>query len=189
MTDRMLTAFAGDVIFAQGCDAAIRDAVRRMEAGGSSGTLLVFDDATGRQTDVDMRDTPPPAPVEAESPAPRRGRPKLGVTAREVTLLPRHWDWLAKQRGGASVALRSLVETALRADAAPGERRAARDAAYHFLSAKAGDYPGFEAAIRALYANDRAGFEAAIRDWPEAVTFYAMRLAEAAWETAKKPYG
>ncbi len=72
-----------------------------------------------------------------------RGRPKLGVVAREVTLLPRHWDWLNAQPGGASVALRKLVEQARRANGDADRARAAREAAYHFMSAMAGDLPAF----------------------------------------------
>lgn len=183
MTARMLTAFVGDALLAQGGDATIREALRRHEAQGPSTTVLVFDDATGRQTDVDMRESVPhSAPGADEASPPRRGRPKLGVTPREVTLLPRHWDWLAKQPGGASVALRKLVESAARGDSGPADRRAAKDAAYHFLSAKAGDYPRFEEAIRALYASDKSGFETAISDWPEAVRAYTGRLAEPGWD-------
>lgn len=94
----------------------------------------------------------------------RRGRPKLGVTPREVTLLPRHWDWLARQPGGASVALRKLVEAASRAEAASGRRR--RDAAYRFMSAIAGDLPGFEEASRALFAGDHIGLSQLMGAWP-----------------------
>ena len=56
------------------------------------------------------------------------GRPKLGVVAREVTLLPRHWEWLAEQRGGASVALRKLVEDAQRAGESSDHVREAQKA-------------------------------------------------------------
>lgn len=99
--------------------------------------------------------------------APRgRGRPKLGVVAREVTLLPRHWDWLASQPGGASVALRKLVEAASRAAEGPDRIRSAREATYRFASAMAGDLAGFEDAMRALFAGDDQAFEARIEAWP-----------------------
>lgn len=180
--DRILTAFADDKLLATGPDAAIRDAIRALEAVGNQATILAFDDATGRQTDVDMRDVPPPS---ATPPAPaRRGRPKLGVIPKEVTLLPRHWDWLGQQKGGASVALRKLVEAAVRTDSGPADRQRARDAAYHFLSAKAGDYPHFETAIRALYAGNQTAFETSIADWPNAVRTYATRLSASSWESA-----
>ncbi|OZA80746.1 MAG: hypothetical protein B7X77_02015 [Caulobacter sp. 39-67-4] len=106
------------------------------------------------------------APAE-DAAAPRgRGRPRLGVVSREVTLLPRHWDWLAAQPGGASVALRKLVEAARRQGEGPERIRRSREAAYRFATAMAGDRAGFEAAMRALFAGDDAAFEARLVDWP-----------------------
>jgi len=109
----------------------------------------------------------------AESRGP--GRPKLGVTAREVTLLPRHWEWLAAQPGGASVALRKLVETASRDPKA--ERAAARDAAYRFASAMGGDEAGFEEAMRALYAGKRKKFHRQLESWPPDVREHLEKMA------------
>lgn len=106
-----------------------------------------------------------------------RGRPKLGVVAREVTLLPRHWDWLATQPGGASVALRKLVEHARKTHADKDKLRLAQERAYNFMSAMAGDFPGFEEAIRALFANDQSKFAEMIRDWPVDVREHASWLA------------
>jgi hypothetical protein len=174
---------------------AVKDAVD----GGSLEPLLVFDDATGRLLDFDLRgskidviarlsnratqekaaDTPTPARAENEAAAGQRnkGRPKLGVIAREVTLLPRHWAWLATQRGGASATLRRLVEEARRAGG-PGEKgRAAQEAAYRFMSAIGGDLPGFEEATRALFADDRARMERHMTGWPGDIRDHAMRLA------------
>lgn len=149
--------------------------------------ILIFD-PDGRQVDFDLRGTPedlaarlaPPGDGDMPEPeAPRgRGRPKLGVVAREVTLLPRHWDWLSTQPGGASVALRKLVEAARREAEAPDRQRRARDATYRFASAAAGDAPGFEAAMRALYAGDREGFETGLAQWPTNVAAHARLLAE-----------
>jgi hypothetical protein len=94
-----------------------------------------------------------------------------------VTLLPRHWEWLAAQPGGASVALRKLVEEARRANAGADRVRRAREAAYHFTHALAGDLPGFEEATRALFAGDRARFERHAASWPADVREHAVRLA------------
>lgn len=130
--------------------------------------VLIFDPA-GRSVDFDLSGGPEALAARLAPPdeTPRgRGRPKLGVVAREVTLLPRHWDWLAAQPGGASVALRKLVETARRASEGPDRIRAAREAAYRFASAIGGDLPDFEEAMRALFAGDGAGFEARIQAWP-----------------------
>ena len=86
------------------------------------------------------------------------GRPKLGVVAREITLLPRHWDWLAQQKGGASVAIRKLVDEARRVNEDGDRIRLAQEAAYRFMSAMAGNRPHYEEAIRALFAADSASF-------------------------------
>ncbi|MGK4708801.1 DUF2239 family protein, partial [Pseudomonas aeruginosa] len=100
---------------------------------------------------------------------------KLGVVAREVTLLPRHWEWLAAQPGGASVALRKLVEEARRSQS--GRARQAQERAYHFMNAMAGDLPGFEEATRALFAGDPEGFAERIAGWPTDVREHAAWLA------------
>lgn len=106
-----------------------------------------------------------------------RGRPKLGVVPREVTLLPRHWEWLATQPGGASVALRKLVEEARRTHAEKDRRRKAQERAYHFMSAMAGDMPSFEEATRALFANDQRRLRELGAAWPDDVRDHAISLA------------
>ena len=133
--------------------------------------VLVFDDITGRVIDVDPRGYTVPEP-------PKRGpgRPKLGVIAREVTLLQRHWDWLGQQQGGASAALRRLVDDARRADSGATDARAARDAAYRFIHAIGGDLPGYEEATRALFAGDLDGFTSQMAAWPADIRAYALAL-------------
>jgi hypothetical protein len=106
-----------------------------------------------------------------------RGRPKLGVVPREVTLLPRHWDWLNTQPGGASVALRKLVEEARRTSGSADRRRVAHESAYRFMSAVAGNLPGFEEATRSLFADDERRFAELVADWPSDVRDYAVMLA------------
>jgi len=145
------------------------------------GGYLVFEDATGRQVDLDTRGTPDEILARYSEPAstePRgRGRPRLGVVAREVTLLPRHWEWLASQPGGASVALRKLVDQARKTSGDRDRVRAAQEASYRFLSAIAGNLPGFEEATRALFAYDRRRFGELIAGWPEDVRDYGIQLA------------
>lgn len=171
------TAFAGFSILARGPLAEVAQAI----AVRGAAAVLVFDDATGRVIDLDLRGGPQALAARLEAPAderPRgRGRPRLGVVAREVTLLPRHWAWLGAQPGGASAALRRLVDEARRADGGRTERRAAQDAAYRFMAAMAGDLPGFEEAVRALYAGDAARLEERIAGWPEDVRRYAGQLS------------
>ena len=136
-------------------------------------------DQTGRIVDIDPAKLPgTTVTYDARNPESRGpGRPKLGVTAREVTLLPRHWEWLAAQPGGASVALRKLVEAALRDPKA--ERIAARDAAYRFASAMGGDEAGFEEAMRALYADKRKKFHRQLETWPPDVREHLEKMAAA----------
>ncbi len=168
------TAFLGTRLLASGS----LEAVALAAGAAPAGALLVFDDATGRVIDLDLRGSEAEVLARLAPPA-ARGRPRLGVVAREVTLLPRHWDWLNAQPGGASVALRRLVEAASRATGT-----GARDAAYRFATAMAGDAPGYEAAIRALYAGDGAGFAAASEAWPADLRDHARRLAAPAFGTA-----
>lgn len=170
----MLTAFSGVTHLKTGTPGEVALAI----ANAAPDTrVLVFSDVSGRQTDLDSSGGDDA--IRARYPAadePRgRGRPKLGVIAREVTLLPRHWDWLNEQPGGASAALRRLIDTARKTPDA--EARTRRDAAYRFMAAIAGDYPGFEDAARALYAGDRPGFEARVRPWPADIADHALKLA------------
>ena len=155
--------------------------------------LLIFDDADARLIDLDLRGGAAevvqrlnrgevPTPNDGDESVKRgRGRPKLGVVAREVTLLPRHWQWLSAQPGGASVALRKLVDAARREHAAGDQRRAAQERAYRFLSSMGGDRPGFEEATRALFAGDSLKFDAEVSAWPDDVRDHATMLAADAW--------
>jgi len=190
MTDHF-TAFEGQRRLAAGALAEVALAVKRAEQQRAVDPIVIFSDATGRAIDLDLRGDadailarlPKPASARAEAEAqsePRgRGRPKLGVVAREVTLLPRHWEWLNGQPGGASVALRKLVEQARRANGDAERHRAARDAAYHFMSAIAGNLPGFEEASRALFADDRRSFTRLIASWPADIRDHVVKLAYA----------
>lgn len=176
------TAFANLRRIARGSRQAIVAHLRERAPG--AGPVLVFDDATGEQIDLDLRaeDRQAPAPAPIEEPAARGvGRPRLGVVAREVTLLPRHWDWLARQPGGASVALRKLVDEARHVNAGIDAQRASRETTYRFMTAIAGDMPGFEEATRALFAGERQRFESLIDSWAQDVRTHVNALAAAAW--------
>jgi hypothetical protein len=163
-----VTAFFEDRIVASG---ERDDVTRRIEEGYATADLAairVFEDESGRIVDLDYYD----AARSAQPPRPR-GRPKLGVTAREITLLPRQWDWLAGQPGGASATIRRLVEAARRE---PASAEAARDAAYRFMSQMCGDRPGYEEALRALYRGERERFFTLAAGWPADVRDYLARL-------------
>jgi aminoglycoside phosphotransferase (APT) family kinase protein len=157
-------------------------------------SVLIFDDRTSALIEVDFRGsrdevlTRLSAPeMDGQQDAPRRGRPRLGVTAREVTLLPRHWDWLGRQPGGASATLRKLVEQARREDTAGERVREARDALYRFATAMAGDAPGYEEALRALFAGEAERFAGATAAWPDDVREHAWKLAALAFGFPPSP--
>ena len=164
----------------------------RVQKHGSPSTLI-FDDSTSELIETvedstgikrcSLRKTEP-ATGEARAP----GRPKLGVIAREVTLLPRHWDWLNLQPGGASVALRRLVEEARRVNRDSDRVRLAQESAYRFMSALAGNEEGFEEAIRGLFAGDANRFAQHCQTWPEDVREHAARLAARAFEGSESQH-
>ena len=169
--DRDLVLFDGPNRIARGSDAAVVAAFRKALAASPQAALRVFDLATGRPVDLDLREAEP-------APAPRRGRPRLGVAAREVTLLPRHWDWLAAQPGGASAVLRRLVDQARKTGADGDARRRRTEAAYGFMVEMAGDAPDFEEASRALFAGDRARLAALIAPWPTDIQGQILELLD-----------
>jgi len=176
--EKTYTAFVGVDRLASGSRDEVLAALKARFDRDPAALTLTFEDQTGTQVDFDLRGTP--ADVEARyRQAPARvgpGRPKLGVVAREVSLLPRHWEWLEQQSTGASAAIRRLVDEARKRD--PGEQhvRLAIEAAGRFLSAMAGNLPGYEEASRALYGRRRAQFDELIRDWPRDIRLHAQRL-------------
>ncbi len=190
--NRTYTAFAGNRLIASG---SLRTTVLRTKEcldQGETAEILVFDDYTGRQVDFDLHGTldevlarlaSHPLFASSEAPSSPRagpGRPKLGVVCREVSLLPRHWEWLEQQPHGISAALRRLVEEARKHE--PGKERArlAREAAGKFMWAMAGNLPGFEEAARALFAKEQERFLGLIHDWPDDIRVHLCRLVEQA---------
>lgn len=174
------TTFDGATRIASGDLRANQLAAKRALEASPHGQVLSFEDRSGRQVDLDLREQPAlPAPSSPDpAPAPRgRGRPRLGVVAREVTLLPRHWEWLESQPGGASTTLRRLVEEARLAGAKRELARHAQERAYRVMTALAGNLPGYEEASRALFAGYRELFEEHIAAWPADVRDYVLRLA------------
>jgi hypothetical protein len=175
---RGFVAFCGVRRIASGGLARVAPVVRRALLRDPA-VSVVFDGETGKVADLDLRGTEQEVRARYSlPPAPPRGRPKLGVVAREVTLLPRHWDWLSRQPGGASITLRKLVEAARKADGGATESRERSESAYRFMSAMAGDRPGFEEAARALFAGDRQGIAAAISQWPPDIGDEVLRYFE-----------
>jgi uncharacterized protein len=190
------TAFEGSRCIATGELALVALKAKEVIDGGDHPSVLIFDDATSRPIEVDFRGTAEDvlrrlpqdgvAPIAPDGEPPRSGpgRPKLGVVAREVTLLPRHWEWLNGQPGGASVALRKLVEEARRANEGKDRVRHSQEAAYRFMSALAGNLPGFEEATRALFAGNQRLFDELLEPWPGDVKDYARKLSVGAFQDA-----
>ena len=162
-----LTVFLKNEVLAQGAPEEVVPKMRALPPLERSSDLLAFDDETGRQIDLDLRPEAQPAPRG-------RGRPALGVEAKEVTLLPRHWEWLAEQRGGASATLRKLVEEALRHGRTAKDHH---DTAFRFLTVMAGNLPQFEDAVREIYAGNKVGYDHFSYDWPPAIREHGRNLA------------
>lgn len=187
-SDRTYTAFDGTELVGSGDLPSMLQSVKSHLDAHAQAQLLIFDDGTGRQVDYDFRGTVEdvlqryapegPAGELAEEPAKGPGRPKLGVVSREVTLLPRHWEWLAEQPSGASATLRRLVDEARQnEDVAVRSRRTTG----RVMTALAGDRPNFEEAYRALDAGDRHRFRSLTQGWPDDVRRYLLALAGAAF--------
>jgi hypothetical protein len=188
------TAFEGTRRIASGTCKEVATKVKQVIDRGERAPVLIFDDATSELIEIDFRGTAdkvaarlgatagpgglatPPATVEPETPR-KPGRPRLGVVAREVTLLPRHWEWLNRQPGGASVAMRKLVEEARRVNESRDNVRRAQEVTYRFMSAMAGNEMDFEEALRSLFAGDRARFDSLIDFWPIDIRDHTRKLA------------
>jgi uncharacterized protein len=195
--EQACVAFAGQDFVASGPLADVAGKAKQIADTDETAMIIIFDALTSQPIEVDFRGTPeevvsrlaatssaasaadtavaeaPAEPGAARAP----GRPKLGVVAREVTLLPRHWDWLNEQPGGASVTLRKLVEEARRSTQGEVQKRRERESCYRFMNMMAGNEPGYEEALRALYAGEQERFEGLTDCWPPDVRDHARRLA------------
>ena len=181
--ERTYTAFVGETLIASGPLTDVLPVLKTRFDQNDPAMVLVFEDQTGQQVDFDLRGTLKQALERALPPSQPRtgpGRPKLGVVSREVSLLPRHWEWLEQQPNGASAALRRLVEQERRREPAEQRARQATEAVGRFLAAMAGNLPGYEEATRALWGGDRGRFDDLIQSWPPDIRTYATRVLQAA---------
>jgi hypothetical protein len=180
------TAFEGDRRIASGDLAVVAAQSKQAVDRRGHAPIHIFNDESGEAVEVDFRgsveevvqrlsgtseDEPPRGP----------GRPRMGVVAREVTLLPRHWEWLNAQPGGASVALRKLVEAARKVKPSKDRIRRSQEAAYRFATVMAGNLPGFEEALRSLFARDEGRFDEHVGSWPADVRDHVKKLAATAF--------
>lgn len=183
--ERTYTAFVDETQIASGPIEKMLPIVKAKFDQNESALFLIFDDQSGRQVDFDLRGGMDEI-VSRALPAPSRpgpGRPKLGVVSREVSLLPRHWAWLEEQPNGASAALRRLIDQERKREPARQQARLATEAVGRFMSAMAGNLPGYEEACRALYGTNRERFEDQIRDWPQDIRAYIQSRASDAFRS------
>ena len=194
-------AFAGARRIAAGHLEDVALATKLAIDSGTKDIVLIFD-YESQQVELDFRGSiedfkanlhqqlgtrdrkipPTEEPTNEKSAQPGPGRPKLGVIAREVTLLPRQWDWLNSQPGGASVTLRKLVDAARKSNESLDQKRRAREICYRFMSAMAGNASGFEEACRALFANDQVKFERLVSSWENDLAQHVMELSKSAFD-------
>jgi len=185
MEKRLYTAFENRSIIAKGSIEEVVLVIKKRIGIGSHTTALIFDDELGRTIDIDFSGTLDDVrqklgvfvPKESKETLPGPGRPKLGVISREVSLLPQHWEWLALQRGGASLTLRKLVDTAKNGSTSNCQPRFYQDAVAQFMSVMAGDLPNYEEALRMLYRKDKVNFFSQIKNWPEDVKAHIKKMA------------
>jgi hypothetical protein len=195
---RQCTAFEGPRRLISGELAQVVLKTKDVYDRATRAPVLIFDNMTSEQIDVDFsgsleevlnrlvarsgegasKVTATSLAEPTEEPARGPGRPRLGVVAREVTLLPRHWEWLNSQPGGASVALRKLVDEARHANEGKDRVRRVQESAYRFMTAMAGDLSGFEEALRALFAGQSKRFQDLVSEWPEDIRTHVLGLVE-----------
>jgi hypothetical protein len=194
-TLRKYTAFVGTSCISRGTIEAVVLAAKAVVDGGEKARIAIFDDLTAETIEIDFRGSPDDVvgrlpdhpilrsaseagPVDVSERRPGPGRPRLGVVSREVSLMPRHWEWLAKQEGGASGALRRLVEDARKNGQQKDRLREAQSAVHRFMWDMAGNEPHFEEASRAFYAHDYETLRELIRDWPIDIRAHLKRLVQ-----------
>jgi uncharacterized protein len=185
MESSTYSAFSGDTHVFSGELRPLLIHLKELLEADPQRALIIFEDESGRQVEFDFQGTVDDV-LAREAPPPRTGpgRPKLGVVSREISLLPRHWEWLERQPSGISAALRRLVEEAMKRD--PGRQRAqqARAATGRVMTTLAGNRENFEEALRALYAGDGARFRQLVRSWPADIKKHLLRIGEPSFTEA-----
>jgi uncharacterized protein len=179
-SEQICVAFGSERKIAEGNRIEVARKVKRHIDKHPNETLLIFDARTSAPVEMDFRGTLEDVLQRLEAAASSHsgpGRPKLGVISREIGLLPEHWEWLSRQRGGASGTLRRLVDEARKNSNRQDQQRAAQDATYKFMTVMAGNLPHFEEALRAFYARNLSLFETLIAPWPKDIRSHILQLA------------
>jgi hypothetical protein len=190
METQTYTAFIGHKLLAHGDLAKVALKVKRKLKDDALANILIFSDLTGKQMDFDLRGTEKEVEArlqkfvaeEPDNANQGRGRPRLGVVAREVSLLPRHWEWLSNQSGGASATIRRLIDDVRKKTSGRDAIKQSLERTHAFMTAIGGDLPGYEEALRGLYAKDRQKFHKYLEEWPAPVKEHAIKLSAATFE-------
>jgi len=174
-----MTVFMGQQVLVNGSTEDVLKVLKSRYELQDYSPVLVFEDATGNQMDFDLRGSMEEVLLRAgQSSSRSRGRPSLGVASREISLFPRHWEWLESQPRGVSATLRLLVEQERKRNPGAQERRRLQDAANRFLTAMAGNLPNYEEVTRALYADDHERLKILMADWPAGIRNFVHRLLQ-----------
>ncbi|WP_413290270.1 DUF2239 family protein [Bdellovibrio sp. HCB337] len=191
MDSQNYTAFEGEKLLKQGALDEVVLAVKKRLKSHPDASILVFSDLTGKEMDFDLSGSEKEvlqrlqiylSPDEKTKATAGPGRPKLGVVAREVSLLPRHWEWLSTQSGGASATLRRLIDDAKKQTSGREILKQAQERTYKFMATMAGNLPHYEEALRALYAKDSKKFKEQIAKWPTDIREHTKKMAEEVFE-------
>jgi hypothetical protein len=183
-------AFDGSKKITSGTLLEVAGKVKQYLQKESEASVLIFDSQSSAPIEINFRGSmenvlkrlKEETGAESSSKPAGPGRPKLGVVSREVSLLPRHWDWLALQPGGASNALRRLVEEAKKQNVEKDRVRQSQEATYKFMHSMAGNLKHYEEAMRALYVKNKSLFETLIHDWPKDIRHHIKALAGPAFD-------
>lgn len=184
------TAFKGNRLLVRGNLQEVAIKIKKHLGSAINSDILLISDASGKLMDINFQGTQqevlkrlePYISSEEAGTAGGPGRPKLGVVSREISLLPRHWEWLASQPGGASATIRTLVEEARKKSLGTHNLKSVQERVYKVMALLAGDAQGYEEALRALYKRDKKVFLQNIRDWPQDVKSYIMDLSGVVFE-------
>lgn len=185
------TAFDNTSIIAHG---SLRDVIlktKKILGKSENSSFLIFSDSTGKTIDFNFQGTEKEilkrleifvSNSDEKIELARPGRPKLGVISREISLLPRHWEWLATQSSGASSSIRNLIEDAIKKSTSKVSLKQQQEKVYRVMTTLAGDLDGYEEAIRSLYKRDRESFIKFTKGWSKDLRSYLEKLTNDVFE-------
>ncbi len=180
------TAFEGHKLLFRGKLHDVVLKIKKKLGKSDNSSVWIFNDLTGKIMDFNFQGSEKDvlkrleifSSEDAKKASTGPGRPKLGVISREISLLPRHWEWLAGQPSGASATLRRLIEDAKKKSQGSHNIKQLQERSYKVMSVLAGDLGGYEEALRALYKRDEKKFYQQMKDWPQDVKDHLNELSK-----------